>query len=246
MSNHDQHAKHGPSSERPRPFAVVGALVLVALAIAFGVFGPPISNRGNSVPGDLVSELFHGAVRDSVVALNDQRSQKVLDTVIADALQGRFGSQMALPSLESIGLEPQTLEVDAEIMPRALGASLAAIALHYRVIDQLDSFLAPDQRGVSIYFFERVDAEVMVSRNVFGTPVALSSGPLVVQEVDLANDLQRVAAVWVDGLAMYVVVAPDEITLDQVLELIRKQGKADETNDIQQLALHVHWADTVQ
>lgn len=202
---------------RASPLAIIGALGLVALAVAFGVLGPQIRDRGTMVYGvslDLVlSDGIRAYERDYEKSMFRNRSSREnVPSVeqIDDALARRFGNNVTHLDLEPGGLTPIALEPDVPLK----GLDMKGLSVVYEGATTKTS----DMSIVMLLYVD--DPHPLVTRDEFGMPISMVSGQVYFQVTDTRSGFEVWSATWHDGGVLYVLMASTKEMLDGLVETL--------------------------
>lgn len=232
-----------PGSDRPGPtrgawsgLAVAASLALVAFAVLFGIYGPPLGDRGNpsigtslfeladvtrSVHDELVFEAIHSMGKDSPGTDGTGPAGAGLSIEEISAAAGRIlGVSLRAPDLSAQGY--QALIPRATRVPGTPSGASAANLVYVRGSSQSRDFvtltLIPDDEQFLVY-------------DEFGRPRFVPVNRPVTIDVSSDGFGHRLAMAWTDGAIVYVAHASRPECLDEVYDSLTRTLGAGETPD---------------
>lgn len=233
-------ATKSQGSERPGPargawsgLAVAASLALVAFAVLFGIYGPPLGDRGNpsigtslfeladvtrSVHDELVFEAIHSMGKDSPETDGTGPPSPGLSIEEISAATSRIlGLSMRAPDLSPQGF--RALVPRATRVPGTPSGAAAANVVYVRGSSQSRDFvtltLIPDTEQFLVY-------------DEFGRPRFVPINRPMTIDVSSDGFGHRLALAWTDGAIVYVAHASRPECLDEVYDaLTRVPGVGD-------------------
>ena len=205
--------------------AVAASLALVAFAILFGIYGPPLGDRGNPSLGtplfeladmtrtmhdEMVFEAIHAMGRETPATdgTGPADSGPAMEEVAA-ATERILGKGVALPDLSSFGFRPM-----APRATRLPGMSPGDSAAHLAYVRGP----AGSREFVTLTLIP--DDEQFIVYDEFGRPRFVPiNRPM---SIDISSDGfgQRLALVWTDGSIVHVAHASRSEILDEIYDTL--------------------------
>lgn len=223
--NTSPHERSSRSEQRrANPLAVLGALGLVAIAIAFGVLGPQISDRGSMVFGisldtvlrEAAATYEHDRDRASFGRWGDAPTVAMIDDVLARRFMGRATYQdLGIEGLEPIWLDPRVLME---------GLSTEGVSVTYAGVTPGTG----DMAVLMLLYAE--DTHPLITQDTFGTPLSMVQGHVYVRTINTGSGMEVWSASWHDAGVLYVLMAP---TGEMLSESIKALGVSDVEDVIQ-------------
>lgn len=232
-----------PGSDRPGPtrgawsgLAVAASLALVAFAVLFGIYGPPLGDRGNpsigtslfeladvtrSVHDELVFEAIHSMGKDSPGTDGTGPPSPGLSIEEVSAAAGRIlGQAMRAPDLSPQGY--RALVPRATRVPGTPSGASAANVVYVRGTSPSRDFvtltLIPDDEQFLIY-------------DEFGRPRFVPVNRPITIDISSDGFGQRLALAWTDGNIVHVAHASRPECLDEVYDSLTRTLSAEEMPD---------------
>ena len=183
------------SRDQPRRWSglpIAASLALVAFAVVFGIYGPPVVDRGAPSVGTPTWELADEVVDRFEASFLQRHDGEIMSRAdAAERLRELLPMAVDVPDLSAEGYEPAFVE------PASLPAANRAAIVGY-VSTQNDRL---DYLGVAIV----PDQEQYVVYSSFGRPKFLPAFELYPVETDLGQLFEPHASVWSNGSVVFVI-----------------------------------------
>lgn len=215
MPRHQQQSD--PPAGRLSPFAVVGALSLVGLAVFFGLLGPQISDRGNVVLGPALEELLAGSSgyfqRERTELRMTTLSTSVPPDDIRRELLRRFDERAGFLDLGASGHRPIRIDT-LEWMDPSQGDVIVVLygSGNGRVRD--------GHLAALIYIDE---SKRRIAEDRFGVPMVMEPGLVYRSRIGGGEPGRDAwAAAWYEGTVLHVLLAESCDRLEEMLDSIER------------------------
>lgn len=217
MSPTDRHSQ--VEQRKASPLAVLGALGLVAVAVAFGVLGPQINDRGNVIVGAMLDGLLQDVTllyeRDQFKALFDpEGGERPTVAMIEKELFRRYGDRAVYVDFAFEGFEPVSLDSRVQLE----GFDAEAVGVTYE-----DVSTSSDGSSVAVLLYIE-DPHPRITRDEFGVPLSMVQGQVYVRATMSGRGTVIWSASWYDGSVTHVLVTGANETL---IGLIKSMGVSD-------------------
>lgn len=209
--DHTETRTHAAPQSKPSVAAIALTVLMVAGAILFGIFGPPVAGRISQAGGVPLAEVLADAseprAREIVQAMQEAGEADLHPEEARAALRRLTGRTIRVPALEDAGYHLR------RVGPVNLsGAVYRGAAMTYRGAD--------DAAGHWLVIFVAADDGQFLSYDSLGRPRPLAPDLALEGEIATALGDPAVAIVWSDSPVLWIAAFDDASEADRVRDAV--------------------------